>query len=252
MMRAPVCEDAGCVARVARAVPRIGSAYMTLHRIAPWAACLLLLGVGAVADADTLMDDFEDPEFTEALWDVKQGDWRSEDGWWHGFSPAIGQGAFALFSDIETHDGLRIQVTEQHIAGGWSNGYIIFAYVSETEVYYAGARIGRGNWTIEKSALAGGEQNFGEVGDARIAGGAPLPRYTVVIEQDDVVIYDDEDDEVNRHTFAAMPVGRIGLANENAETKYDDFAADGPAVAGLAVSPKDRLATTWAELKERR
>jgi hypothetical protein len=92
MMRASVCENAGCVARVARSVPRIESAYMTLHRIAAWAACLLLLGVGTVADADTLMDDFEDPEFTEALWDVKQGDWRSEDGWWHGFSPAIGQG----------------------------------------------------------------------------------------------------------------------------------------------------------------
>ncbi len=225
---------------------------MTTHRIAAWLACLLLVGVGSVANADSLMDDFEDPDFTEELWEPLQGDWESQDGWRHGFSPAVGAGAFALFSDIETHDGLRIQVTVQHVGGAWQNGYIIFAYVDETEVYYAGARIGRGNWTIEKSALAGGEQNFGEVGDARVNGAAPLPPYTVVIEGDDVVIYDDEDDEMNRHSFAKMPVGRIGLANENAETKYDDFAAEGPGVAGLAVSHEDRLATAWAELKARR
>ncbi len=224
---------------------------MTARWIAVWLAGLLLVGVGAVAEAVTLMDDFEDPDYTDELWETLQGDWRSEDGWRHGFSPAIGSGAFALFSDIETHDGLRLQVTEQHVAGGWQNGYIIFAYVSETEVYYAGARIGRGNWTIEKSALAGGEQNFGEVGDARVNGAGPLPRYTVAIEQDDVVIYDDEDEEVNRHSFAEMPVGRVGLANENAETKYDGFVAEGPGVAGLAVSSDDRLATTWGDLKAR-
>ena len=221
---------------------------MIVTRISLGAACLFVT-VGIVAVADTLLDDFEDADFTDDMWEVMQGDWRTEDGWRHGFSPATGQGAFSLFSDVETHDGLRIQVTEQHIAGGWSNGYIIFAYVSDTEVYYAGARIGRGNWTIEKSALAGREQKFGQVAEARVNGGGPLPRYTVAIEGDEVVIYDDEDDEVNRHAFGSMPGGRIGLANENAETKYDEFLAEGPGVAGLAVSPVGRLATRWAEIK---
>ena len=70
---------------------------MTLHRIIAWSACLSL-GIASAGVADTLRDDFEDPDFTDAMWEVLQGDWETKDGWWHGLSPAIGDGAFALFS----------------------------------------------------------------------------------------------------------------------------------------------------------
>ena len=134
---------------------------------------------------------------------------------------------------------------------GWGRWcYTIFAYVADDEVYYAGARIGRGNWTIEKSALAGGEQNFGQVADGRIQAGGVIIPYTVSIEGKDVVIYDEKDKEVNRHSFGKMPIGRIGLAHENTITQYDDFEAEGPKVKGLSVQPVRKLAVTWARIKK--
>ena len=129
--------------------------------------------------------------------------------------------------------------------------YTIFAYVADDEVYYAGARIGRGNWTIEKSALAGGEQNFGEVADGRVKAGGVIIPYTVSIEGKDVVIYDEKDKEVNRHSFSKMPIGRIGLAHENTITQYNDFEVEGPKVKGLSVQPLGKLAVTWARIKKR-
>ena len=206
--------------------------------------------IASLATTDTLKDDFKDPRLTKELWEIKKGDWEIKDGWWESNSPAVGQGSFVLFSDIETHDNLAIRVKCRDKGGGWSNCYTIFAYVDDDEVYYAGARIGRGNWTIEKSALAGGEQNFGEVADGRVKAGVIIP-YTVSIEGKDVVIYDEKDKEVNRHSFGKMPIGRIGLAHENTITQYNDFEVEGPKVKGLSVQPLGKLAVTWARIKKR-
>ena len=206
--------------------------------------------IASLATTDTLKDDFKDPRLTKELWEIKKGDWKIKDGWWESNSPAVGQGSFVLFSDIETHDNLAIRVKCRDKGGGWSNCYTIFAYVDDDEVYYAGARIGRGNWTIEKSALAGGEQNFGEVADGRVKAGGVIIPYTVSIEGKDVVIYDEKDKEVNRHSFGKMPIGRIGLAHENTITQYDDFEAEGPKVKGLPVQPLGKLAVTWARIKK--
>ena len=208
--------------------------------------------IASLATTDTLKDDFKDPRLTKELWEIKKGDWEIKDGWWESNSPAVGQGSFVLFSDIETHDNLAIRVKCRDKGGGWSNCYTIFAYVDDDEVYYAGARIGRGNWTIEKSALAGGEQNFGEVADGRVKAGGVIIPYTVSIEGKDVVIYDEKDKEVNRHSFGKMPIGRIGLAHENTITQHDDFEVEGPKVKGLSVQPLGKLAVTWAGLKSTR
>ena len=207
--------------------------------------------IASLATTDTLKDDFKDPRLTKELWEITKGDWEIKDGWWESNSPAVGQGSFVLFSDIETHDNLAIRVKCRDKGGGWSNCYTIFAYVDDDEVYYAGARIGRGNWTIEKSALAGGEQNFGEVADGRVKAGGVIIPYTVSIEGKDVVIYDEKDKEVNRHSFGKMPIGRIGLAHENTITQYDDFEVEGPKVKGLSVQPLGKLAVTWARIKKR-
>ena len=206
--------------------------------------------VASLTTADTLKDDFKDARLTKELWEVKKGDWKLEDGWWESNSPAVGQGSFVLFSDIETHDGLSMKVKCRDKGGGWSNCYTIFAYVDDDEVYYAGARIGRGNWTIEKSALAGGEQNFGEIADGRVKAGGVIILYTVSIEGKDVVIYGEKGKEVNRHSFGKMPIARIGLAHENTNTQYDDFEAEGPKVKGLSVQPLGKLTATWARIKK--
>ena len=65
-----------------------------------------------------------------------------------------------------------------------------------------------------------------------------------------MVIYDEKDKEVNRHSFSKMPIGRIGLAHENTITQYDDFEAEGPKVKGLSVQPLRKLAVTWARIKK--
>lgn len=219
---------------------------------------LCLVFAASSALAGTWSDDFEDPAFTEKSWEIKQGDWEIKDGWWQANSPAIGSGCFAILPNIETHEGLTMEVTMRDQGGGWSNGYIIFAYVDDAAVYYAGARIGRSNWSTEKSALAGGEQNFLEVADPRIAaGGVILPRCRVVIEGDDVVIYAEEEpdngkwEEMSRVPMpAGMPIGPIGLAAENTVNDFDDFVVSGPEVEGkVAVKPAGKLATTWARIK---
>jgi hypothetical protein len=154
-----------------------------------------------------------------------------------------------------------MEVTERDMGGSWSNGYIIFAYVDDATIYYAGARIGRSNWSTEKSALAGGEQNFLQVADPRIqANQTIIPRYRVAIEGDDVVIYAEEEpesgkwEEKSRVTMpGGMPVGGIGLANEQAITDFDDFVVSGPEVKDggkLAVKPAGKLATAWGRIKQ--
>lgn len=211
---------------------------------------LCLIFIPSLALAGEWMDDFENPGLTDASWEIKQGNWEIVDGWWQALSPAIGNGCFAVLPNVETHNGLRIEVTEKDLGGEWANGYVIFAYVSDAEIYYAGTRTGRATWSIEQSALAGGENNFGEVNDARVGRDMTMPRFSVVIEGDDVVIYDDKNDEMNRHSFASMPVGPVGLANEATNTHFDDFVVSGPEVSGnLAVAPAGKLTTTWAKIK---
>ena len=90
--------------------------------------------ISSLATADMLKDDFKDPRLTKELWEIKKGDWKIKDGWWESNSPAVGQGSFVLFSDIETHDNLAIRVKCRDKGGGWSNCYTIFAYVDDDEV----------------------------------------------------------------------------------------------------------------------
>ena len=90
--------------------------------------------IASLATADTLKDDFKDARLTKELWEIKKGDWKIKDGWWESNSPAVGQGSFVLFSDIETHDNLAIRVKCRDKGGGWSNCYTIFAYVDDDEV----------------------------------------------------------------------------------------------------------------------
>ena len=66
--------------------------------------------ISSLATADMLKDDFKDARLTKELWEIKKGDWKIKDGWWESNSPAVGQGSFVLFSDIETHDGLSMKV----------------------------------------------------------------------------------------------------------------------------------------------
>jgi hypothetical protein len=81
--------------------------------------------IASLATADTLKDDFKDARLTKELWEIKKGDWKIKDGWWESNSPAIGQGSFVLFSDIETHDDLVMRVKCRDEGGGWSNCYTL-------------------------------------------------------------------------------------------------------------------------------
>jgi hypothetical protein len=74
--------------------------------------------IASLATTDTLKDDFKDPRLTKELWEIKKGDWKIKDGWWESNSPAIGQGSFVLFSDIETHDDLVMRVKCRDEGGG--------------------------------------------------------------------------------------------------------------------------------------
>ena len=210
--------------------------------------------VASSALAGTWVDNFENPAFTQRSWEIVQGEWQIEDGWWEAFSEGTAKPAIALLFDVETHDGLTMEITQEDLGideGIWVDGFIIFAYLDETEIYYAGARVGQPNWSVEKNDKdTGAQQYLKQINDGKFEKNVGIvPRYEVAIEGDDVVIYTDGDDESLRHSFGKMPVGRVGLFVQNARTRFDDFVISGPAVKALAVESVGKLATTWARIK---
>ena len=50
-----------------------------------------LFFAASLALAGTWNDDFEDAAFTKKAWEIKQGDWEIEDGWWKAVSPSTGR-----------------------------------------------------------------------------------------------------------------------------------------------------------------
>lgn len=82
----------------------------------------------------------------------------------------------------------------------------------------------------------------------------PTMRYKVAIEGKDVVIYTDGNKEQVRASFPKMPVGSVGLANENTTTHFDDFVASGPKVKSggkFALEPAGNLVICWGKIKAR-
>lgn len=100
----------------------------------------LILTLSALAQAD-FKDDFDGK--LNPLWKPVSGIWELQDGTYNG--RGIGQLPGFSLLPFEAADGLVIEVRAMDTAKGvFQNALIVFAYVDESEIYFAGSAIQRG------------------------------------------------------------------------------------------------------------
>ncbi|MFQ6043408.1 MAG: hypothetical protein ACE5PV_21350 [Candidatus Poribacteria bacterium] len=218
-----------------------------------------------------------DEKATLRDWEVISGDWTFKDGWWEVKSTEAQPGIAVVKEDVAkklglyTHDGMICEVTFEDFGdGGWQNQYIIFAYapdVDKDHVFQAGQRVGQGNWAIERMGIPGRaarvEEHF-----LRVKGGtqgtdavSPKKQYNFKLEikGDTIITYNNNKEQIRftigkdkpemagLNQFKKMPVGRIGISNENAHGHFKNFKVSGPGVR--AIEPAGKLATAWCSIK---
>lgn len=226
--------------------------------------------------------DLANKKATLRDWEIISGDWGFEDGWWDVTSTAIEPGIALIRENVAeqfglfTHDGMVCEVTfktfdSRDLKFRWENQFIVFAYAPDTDeehVYQAGQRVGDREWSIERMDIAIPERARMEEEFRVLASGAqgsdvvvPNREYNfkLKIDGETIIIYSNHREQM-RFTFGKdrpkiailsqieeMPVGRIGLSNENAHTRFKSFRISGPNVQ--PVEPADKLAWTWGRIK---
>lgn len=241
--------------------------------------CLILI-FSLFAQADEFSWDLADKKATLRDWEIISGDWEFEDGWWDVRSTAIEPG-IALIKEsvarqfgIFTHDGMICEVTfEAFIDRPWRNQFIVFAYAPDTDedhVYQAGQRVGDREWSIERMDIAipwraWMEEEFRVLNSGAQGSDVVVPdreySFKLEIDGDTIITYSNNREQM-RFTFGEdrpkiailsqikeMPVGRIGISNDNARTRFRNFRISGPDVR--PVEPAGKLTTTWGSLKRR-
>ena len=235
------------------------------------------------AHADELSWDFANQGATRREWEVISGDWEFKGGWWEVKSGLHTPGIAVIKEEVAerlglfTHDGMIFEVTFD-VLGKPGNQFVIFAYAPETDedhVFQAGMRFQAldGSWSIErmhihaKDAFKGLDEIFKQEKN-------PVKQshfdFKLEIQGNTVIGYHKEREQI-RYTFGkdrpppifgaggdlvrvlalirAMPVGRIGIANENAHTRFRKFKISGPGIRPRPVEPGGKLAMIWGGIK---
>ena len=138
----------------------------------------------------------------------------------------------------------------ENLSPGYRNMLIVFAYVNEDEVYFAGGFIRVREWCVCRSGR-NGWNNPGWVDFA-------CPKENILskqwysmelkIEKATVILSVDGDLKV-QYTFKKLPKGKLGLSVHGGDSLFDDLEITG--IGDMPVHPKSALATTWAEMKGR-
>ncbi len=235
-----------------------------------------------LAQANEFSWDLADKKATLRDWEIISGDWKFKDGWWDVRSTSAKPGIALIKESVArkfgffTHHGMVCEVTFEAFKSPdfnvqWENQFIIFAYAPDTDkdhVYQAGQRVGNGQWSIERMDIAvPGRATFQE--EFRVLDGgtqgsdvvAPNKQYNFRLEvKDDTIITYSNNRKQMQFAFGKegafkvqlnnvnkMPVGRIGISNDNAHTRFKSFRISGPGVR--PVEPGGKLITTWARIR---
>ena len=185
-----------------------------------------------------------------------------------------------------TQDGMTCEITFEVAGdpGESQNQFIIFAYAPESykdRVFQAGLRLGetidfqgnRNGWSIERMHIRaeddlGNPQYFDTEKIEKIKSNQEY-HFKLEIQGNTIITSHNAKEQV-RFTFGQdrpknlggagwavaqrllalireLPVGRIGLANEDAHTRFQSFKISGPNV--LSVEPAGKLALIWSRIK---
>jgi len=207
--------------------------------------CLVLV-LSNFAQAE-FNDDFDGK--LSPLWEPVIGIWELQDGKYNG--KGVGQLPGFSLLPFEVADGMEIEVRAMDTGKGvFNNSLIVFSYVNESEIYFAGSAILRGVWLIVSTDHGGRVAmtrwqelaQFEEVLQSNVW-------YSMKVEIDKATVRLIVDGKLEvEYTFhPELPKGRIGLGVSGADSLFDDFQVRG--VDAFMISPKKLLATTWAKLK---
>jgi hypothetical protein len=244
----------------------------------------LTLICAPLTHADEQSWDLANPAATLRDWEIISGDWAFRGGWWEVQSRGDTPGIAVIKEEVAkplglfTHDGMICEVTFEILAEQ-GNQFIIFAYSPEVDkdyVFQAGQRAegAPGRWSIERMHIHPDNANrfraaefFGFKKDGDVRGKREF-RFKLEIQGDTIITYHN-DKELNQFTFGEdrpnfepggaaqlarllalirkMPVGRIGLSNLNAHTRFQNFKISGPDIR--SVESMSKLATSWGRIK---
>ncbi len=201
--------------------------------------------------AQALLYDFEDPKQQDE-WEVLRGDTQIVDGLLCEMATADSPAISVIKDWNEEWKDYTITVKAQGSVGDADWG--IAFRVQDISNYY--------KWEFCNALL----RFVTEIGGARTAVFTTAQPevleewqdFKVVVEGDTFELYWNGD-LIHTATHDAFETGRVGVASwinaglavgEHGGTAYDDFTVDGPGIPALSVEPKDKLAVTWAGIKE--
>lgn len=205
--------------------------------------CLVLV-LSTFAQAE-FIDDFDGN--LSPSWEPVIGNWELQDGKYNGKGVG-GLPGFTLLP-YEVADGMEIEVRAMNTGGVYQNFLIVFSYVNESEVYFAGSLIGAGFWGIVCSSHGGTAARWQQLAML----GENLQSnvwYLMKVEINKATVSLIVDDKLKvEYTFdPELPKGRIGLGVTGSDSLFDEVRVRGVKNA-FPVIPKKSLVTTWAKLK---
>ena len=199
---------------------------------------VFLLTLFSVIPASALFFDFDDNEKPEQ-WKEEGGKWKVENGVYVGEELNAVEGV-TLIGEEDWTD-LTFEATVRKAEGNWMA--LVVRWVDVNNHY--GLWVNLGNSTAEWWVKTGA---YAQHGAGAIKLNKEKYKLKIVAEGDTFKgYYNDKLVVTMEHKDHGQ--GRIGLLVWQGSSRFDDVSIVGPGIPGLVVTPKGKIASTWARIK---
>ena len=201
---------------------------------------ILLLMLFSVPPAFALFFDFDDNKKPQG-WKEEGGKWKVENGVYVGEELNAVEGVTLIGEENWTD--LTFEATVRNAEGNWMA--LVVRWVDVNNHY--GLWVNLGNSTAEWWVKTGA---YAQHGSGAIKLNKDKYKLKIVAEGDTFKGYYN-DKLVTTMEHKDHEQGRVGLLVWQGSSKFDDVSIVGPGIPGLAVTPKGKIASTWARIKTR-
>ena len=201
-------------------------------------ALVFLLTLFSVIPAFALFFDFDDNEKPEQ-WKEEGGKWKVENGVYVGEELNAVEGV-TLIGEEDWTD-LTFEATVRKAEGNWMA--LVVRWVDVNNHY--GLWVNLGNSTAEWWVKTGA---YAQHGAGAIKLNKEKYKLKIVAEGDTFKGYYN-DKLVVTMEHKDHEHGRVGLLVWQGSSRFDDVSIVGPGIPGLVVTPKGKIASTWARIK---
>ena len=199
---------------------------------------IFLLTLLSVNPSFALFFDFDDNEKPQG-WKEEGGKWKVENGLYIGEELNAVEGV-TLIGEADWTD-LTFETTVRNAQGNWMALVVRWKDVNN----HCGLWVNLGNSTAEWWVKAGAYAQQ-DVGAIKL--NKEKYELKVVVKGNTFEGYYN-DKLVTTMKHADHKQGRAGLLVWQGSSSFDDISIMGPGIPGLAVNPKEKLASTWARIK---